>query len=256
MPWSPSSTERFLQCPMRWWLDRQGAIGRVRDESAMEQGSAYHAAMAMHWGRKDEPVSFHTNIWEWHSPDICRAVERAIAQEGEALREQGVVCVECVLGGTPEEIARHGRYPGTADLVTDNGNGLTVTDYKCKMNLQPAHVDAQLRETQRSWQLKQYAWFVQEKYKQPVTHVRKLLVAFKPTLRVWLVSYPVTQQELSMWYEQAAHVWHLMDEMTQSKIKVWRNADACERYGWQHRCDFYEHCWDGQPIECKESANG
>ena len=245
MAWSPSSTEKFMQCPMRWWLDRQGAIGRARDESAMEQGSAYHAVMALHWKEWPLVVDIH--------PDVRKAVDRTLAQEGEALREQGVVCVECVLGGTDEERLRHGRYPGTADLVTDNGSGLTVTDYKTKNTLQPAYVDAELRQTQRSWQFKQYAWFVQERFNRPVTRVRKLLVAFKPSLRVWLATYPITQHELSMWRMQAEQVWHLMDGVVDGMVAPWQNADACERYGWQHRCDHYEHCWDGAPIEYKET---
>ena len=246
MVWSPSSTERFMQCPMRWWLDRQGAIGRTRDESAMEQGSDYHAAMARYWTEGDWP----------EDPTIARAMERTISQEGNALREQGITCVECVLGGTDEERQRHGRYPGTADLVTDNGVGLTVTDYKTKNTLQPAYVDAELRQTQRSWQFKQYAWFVQQRFERPVTHVRKLLVAFKPSLRVWLATYPITQHALSQWHIQAQAVWRLMDRMEKPLTpfeKPWQNADACERYGWQHRCDHYETCWDGQPIEYKET---
>lgn len=222
----------------------------------MEQGSDFHAAMAATW--------LHGAPGGWPAP-IETAVARVFAQEGDALREQGIVCVECVLGGPADEAARHGRYAGTCDLVTDNGAGLTVTDYKTKASLQPAYVDAELRQTQRSWQFKQYAWFVQEQFGRPVTHVRKLLVAFKPTLRVWLQTYPVTQQELSVWYAQAQDVWNLMDSMTgewhdahgddSGPLSVWQNADACERYGWQHRCDYYEHCWDGQPIEyAKESA--
>ena len=235
---------------MKWWLDRQGAIGRVRDETAMEQGTAYHAAMARYWTDDGPTLWFSDQL-------IARAVERTIVQEGDALREQGIVCVECVLGGTTEEIAKHGRYPGTADLVTDNGVGLTVTDYKTKATLQPAYVDAELRQTQRSWQFKQYAWFVQQKYGREVTQVRKLLVAFKPTLRVWLATYPVTQQELSKWYRQALRVWEQMDQMENEHLDdcggAWQNADACERYGWQYRCDFYGICWEGAPLAYKET---
>jgi hypothetical protein len=229
---------------MKWWLSRQGAVGRARDESAMEQGTQFHQAMADCW------LKHECTPGNWTGNDeIDRAVGRTFVQEGEALREQGIIGVEVNLDGNDAEAARHGRYPGTADLVTQNAHGLTVTDYKTKATLQPAYVDSELRQTQRSWQFKQYAWFVQEKYKQPVTHVRKLLVAFKPTLRVWLQPYPVSQQELSKWYESAAHVWRLMDEMENGTVKVWRNSDACERYGWQYRCDYYEQCWDGAPIE-------
>src|SRR5258708_4995548 len=116
MPWSPSSTEKFMSCPQKWWLDRQGVVGRARDESAMEQGTEFHECMASYW--TDSP--WIVPAYDLASPLVSKAVERTIVQEGVALREQGVVCVECVLGGTEEERLRHGRYPGTADLVTQN----------------------------------------------------------------------------------------------------------------------------------------
>lgn len=225
---------------MRWWLDRQGVVGRVRDESAMEQGTLFHQAMAAHW-------TFTPNSAEGI---ILSALTRVMDQEETALREQGVVCVECVLGGTDEEIARHGRYPGTADLVTDNGNGLTVTDFKTKRNMDAKYADGELRETDRSWQLLQYAWFIQEKFQRPVTKKRKLLVAFKPALKVWLIEYPVTQQQLSLWHTRAERVWTLMDKIEVAPIdQVWQNGNSCERYGWDWRCEFHEVCWAGAPIE-------
>lgn len=211
----------------------------------MEQGTQFHALMAKFWNDRDD---------DFGADPIGRAVERVMYQEGPALLEQGVVCVECVLGGPDDERLRHGRYPGTCDLVTDNGNGLTVTDYKTKAKLDQTYVHGELLQTRRSWQFKQYAWFVQERFQRPVTHVRKLLVAFKPTLRVWLEPSAVTQEELSSWKVQADYVWGLMDEMEYGNIPPWRNADACTRYGWEYRCDHYESCWLGQPIEYKESA--
>lgn len=242
MAWSPSSTERFLSCPMRWWLDRQGAVGRARDESAMEQGTEFHARMVEYWAGARYTEA--TDV-------VGRAIERVVNQEGAALEEQGVVGTEVNLDGDDVEAARHGRYPGTCDLITDNGVGLTVTDYKTKAKMDAKYADGELRQTQRSWQLRQYAYFVQLKYQRPVTHVRKLLVAFTPALKVWLVSYPVTQQELSDWHKQAKQAWFLMDdiESVDGYTDVWQNAGECERYGWNWRCSFYENCWDGLPVE-------
>ena len=239
--WSPSSTETFLSCPRKWWLNRQGVVGRAQDESAREQGSAFHAAMAAYWNET-------TFVNE--SGLVTKAVERALQQERDALRERGVVGVEVNLKGDDAEAARHSRYPGICDLITDNGGGLTVTDYKTKNKMDAKYADGELRQTQRSWQLKQYAYFVQQKYGRPVTHVRKLLVAFAPALKVWLVSYAVTQQELSGWYSQARTVWEQMDriEFYDDGRKVWQNAGECERYGWMWRCPYYETCWDGAPM--------
>lgn len=243
MAWSPSSTEEFLQCPMRWYLKRQGAVGRAMDTSAMDQGTDFHAAMAMTW-QFGAPGG-------WPSP-IEKAIALTFAQEGEALRERMIIALEQSLGGPEEERLRHGRYNGTCDLVTENATGLTVTDYKTKAKMDARFADGELRQTQRSWQLRQYAWFVQEKYSRPVTKIRKLLVAFTPVLKVWLVDYPVTQESLVQWYRQAEDVWYMMDMMAENDPELdyvpWQNPDACERYGWQYRCQFYGKCWEGEEL--------
>jgi hypothetical protein len=166
-----------------------------------------------------------------------------LSQEGAVLKGDGVLATEVVLGGPVEEAARHGRYPGTADLVTIEGTGLCVTDYKTHWKMEAQYADRELRQTARSWQLRQYAWFVQERYGQPVTKVRKLLVAFTPALKVWSYTSEVTQQALSEWYEQADQVWALMDIAPR-----WRNPLSCEQFGWAWRCGYYEHCWDGADL--------
>ncbi len=142
--------------------------------------------------------------------------------------------------------ARHG-HPGICDLITINETGLTVTDYKTKLRMEAQYADRELRETQRSWQLLQYAWFVELKYGVPVTQIRKLLVTFGPTLKVWLVSYPLTSSQLSSWYRQAVRVWESMDTMEHDDLeRAWQNEQSCERYGWIYRCGFYHRCWEGE----------
>ena len=251
MPWSPSSTEAFLACPMAWYLKRQGVQGRPMDTTAMDQGTAFHAAMAHVWNGGILDL-----VWE---TPIVEAVGRTMLQVGEELQGYGVVGTEINLGGPPEEALKHGRYPGTCDLITKNATGLTVTDYKTKAKMDARFADRELRQTQRSWQLRQYAWFVQKKYQRPVTRIRKLLVAFAPVLKVWLATYPVTQASLRVWFDQALTIWENMDRVDRTidsdyNLSPWQNPDACERYGWDWRCAFYEICWDGQPIEYKESA--
>lgn len=245
MPWSPSSVADFMACPRLWYLKRQGVQGRERDMQARDMGTEFHALMAAYWRGETafQPASV-----------VVRAAHRTTDQEGDALREHGVVGVEVNLNGDDVEAARHGRYPGTCDLITDNGAGLTVTDYKTKLSMAAQYADRELRQTQRSWQLMQYAYYAQAKYGRLVTHMRKLLVAFGPSLKVWLVTYPITQHALSAWYKQAEEVWSLMDacvgiyegETDSAKpTETWQNAESCERFGWEHRCDFYSRCWEG-----------
>ena len=227
---------------MAWYLARQGAVGRVMDTTAMDQGTAFHAAM-------------HDCLLRYgYLPETTIGKAVALSME-EDIREDGYIASEVVLGGSPEEAARHGRYPGTCDLVTENATGLTVTDYKTKAKMDSRFADRELRQTQRSWQLRQYAWFVQEKYQRPVTQIRKLLVAFTPVLKVWLATYPVTKPALVQWHQQANQVWELMDDVEDmGPTRVWQNPETCERYGFDWRCQFYEICWDGAPMTYKETT--
>jgi hypothetical protein len=182
---------------------------------------------------------------------VTKAVGVALSVEGTVLKGDGVLATELVLGGPVEEAARHGRYPGTADLVTIDGDGLCVTDYKTKWKMDVIYADRELRQTVRSWQLLQYAYFVQQQYDRPVVKLRKLLVAFTPALKVWTYTHQLTQQELSNWCAQAETVWRLMDRQLKPLTlydNVWKNSDSCERYGWDFRCGFYDVCWNGDTI--------
>lgn len=246
MPWSPSSVNDFMACPRLWWLKRQRVVERARDETAMGMGTLFHQHMAAFWGDNREGVPPA-------DPLIDRAVARVVTQEGVALREQGVVGIEVNLDGDDAEAARHGKYPGTADLITDNGAGLTVTDYKTKMKLDDQYVDAELRQTARAWQFLQYAWFAQVKFERQVTQVRKLLVRFAP-LKVWLTTVEVTQEQLARWHVQAQNVWRRMDVVEQmGQDEVEQHEASCERFGWAWRCGMYGYCWDGQELTYKES---
>jgi len=240
-----------MACPYEWLMRRQGAQGRVMDESAMEAGTQFHALMASWWTQGYADLS--------EAPSLERVFDRVIDQEGPALQERGVVGVEVNLDGDDEEAKRHGRYPGTADLITDNGAGLTVTDYKTKRTLPDVYVDRELRQTARSWQLYQYAHFAQIKYGRPVTKIRKLLVRFAPTVKVWLHAVDLTQPMLDHWYADAREVWVQMDRMAgwspKQAMRAWRNPSACERFGWEWRCSLFEHCWDGMPLTFEESDN-
>lgn len=226
MPWCPSAVADFMACPRLWALNRQGVPGRERDTTALDMGTAYHAAMAAYWGDKDVPEA-------WMD---------AVAATVPACTGQ-LVAYELVLGGPPDEAARHGRYPGTVDLVTEDAEGLIVTDYKTKgKKLSKREVERELRQTQRSWQLMNYAWFVKEQFRRPVTRIRKIVVADQ----VYHATVPVTQAQLMAWFSHALQVWMAMDHLDdQGWTRAVQSEAHCERYGWDWRCQYYEHCWGG-----------
>jgi len=271
MAWSPSSVRDFQLCPRLWWLKRQRVSARVSTvwSPGIIAGVAFHKGMeAFVCGEGDDegvaeavqkalelgdyPIGTDYEEREKIQYAVTRAVPLAHLEIG--VKSMGgvehVLGCEVHLGGSLEEAARHGRYAGTADLITEDDDGLIVTDYKTHWKRDAKYADEELRETQRSWQLKQYAWFAQEKYQKTVKRVRKVLVYFTPALKVWSYTHTLQPMELANWYEQARSLWMSMDAYTErDTYRIPYNGDACERYGWQWRCGFYSVCWDGDTIQ-------
>lgn len=247
-----------MSCPRLWLNKRQGLEERARVfHPGLLAGTAFHKGMEAYLTGSSPQEAVEASVardWpqEGYDPyDPGKVVSTVLlalhrAYEELAPGDEGILGAEVALGGPAEEAARHGRYPGTMDLCLEGKDGcLGVWDYKTHWSRDARYADADLRETQRSWQLKQYAYFAQEHYGKPVSTVGKLLVYLSPALKVWKVSYPVG--DLASWHAQAQEVWYQMDGLAgygpHKPPVAWQHEESCERYGWVHRCSFYDDCW-------------
>lgn len=261
-PWSPSSTRDFMACPQLWLNKRHGAPERARVfHPGLLAGTAFHRGMEAYLSGGNPQEAVEVSVardWPQEGTEgfprdkVLSTVLMGLHRGYEALdlKPTGVLGLEVRLSGPEEEALRHGRYAGTSDLVEELEDGsLGVWDYKTHWSRDARYSDPDLRETQRSWQLRQYAYFAQGYYEKPVSMVSKLLVYFAPVLKVWTVSYRVTQEQLTAWYAQAQEVWYQMDGMAgygpHKPPQPWQNEGSCERYGWQWRCSYYDTCWEG-----------
>lgn len=252
--WSPSHTERWLLCPVKEQLTRDGVIGRLEKWSpGAIVGTALHKGLAiLMQDEEQEPkaiVAVQESVNAEWPPDGTAGwdVNKVIAETitclrriyrermPELLQDNGcVVGVECALG---EGDTADGRYPGTPDLITEHGpedgRYLCVTDWKSHWVLDDRYIERELVSTEESWQLFQYAWFAQQYYALPVRHVRKCVIrVINP--KSWLYTVKVTPERLTRWHAQATVVWEQMSHST-----PWQNWGSCRRYG---RCEFWEHC--------------
>jgi len=251
-----------MACPVLWLNKRQGVPERPRVfHPALLAGTAFHAGMEAYLSGGTPQQALEAAVArDWPEGDteglsqekVCATVLLGLHSAYEHLGDlapEGILGCEVRLSGPEEEAERHGRYAGTADLVYEAQGQLVVTDYKTHWNRDLRYIDADLRNTQRSWQLRQYAWYAQEYYGKEVKEISKLLVYFTPRLKSWRVSYPVTQEGLRAWYAQAQEVWYQMDTLAGLGPHLapvpWQNEAMCERYGWQHRCSYYDTCWEG-----------
>lgn len=249
MVWSPTHVDRYVLCPQKWWFQLQEGEQPPTMQQAV--GTSIHSGLAACWDGGVASVHAEKKLEEiWHEGivedmDVVRGwmlkgLSRAQQKLDELVQDHGrVVGTEVALG--PGE---RPNYPGTADLITEHGVGedkyLVVTDYKTHWNLDDRFVQGNLVETERSWQLHQYAWFAQEVYKKPVRFVRKLMVRCQPSPKAWVFAAQVKPGRLEAWRKSAEHLW---TDMTRDAsvygghpLPVW---SACERYG---RCKFYERC--------------
>lgn len=252
MPWSPSSVNDYLACPRKWWLKRHGAQERTALvwSPGMLCGTAFHAGMAAKvCGGSDIETAVYNALEEWPlgvegMNDAAKRIIKAIGLV-ELPENERVLGCEVILDDNVEEAKRHGRYAGTADLISEDADGLIVTDYKTHWRKEAQYADAELRETCRAWQFKQYAHFAQQKYQKRVHTLRKILVYFTPALKVWPYECPLSVEQLQHWQMQAVSVWESMDADTMLGGVTVQNANECERYGFQWRCGFYHMCWEG-----------
>lgn len=249
MVWSPTHVERYLLCPMKWWFQLQEGEQPSTFQQAV--GTAIHAGMAAHWTGitpTDAAVKSLDAVWhEGISEDLTmvrgwmlKGLQRALGKAEELVQDQGFV------KATEQKLGEGERpnYPGTLDLLTQHGppedKYLVVTDYKTHWNLDDRFVQGSLVETERSWQLHQYAWFAQELYKLPVRYVRKLMVRCQPQPKAWVYAALIKPGRLDAWHRTAEYVWQDMDrDASVYGGHPLPNWGSCERYG---RCAYYERC--------------
>ena len=159
---------------------------------------------------------------------LLKASETTLA---EILENEGVIGTQMIIGR------------GRVDLVTQNtAQEIIVTDDKTSIQKQSRYIQSELKETELSWQLFDYAWRVGKVLSRPVTWVRKHVIVLTPTLKCYL-SDPVkiNPGNLDQWASSAHYHWSRMTELDEFPFD-WLPQDYtwCEnRFG---RCPAYEAC--------------
>lgn len=261
--WSPSHVNKWLECPLKWSLQRQGVEGvREKWSPGLVVGTALHAGLAQAFGGSEQDAAYCGEIAggtlanDWPQGDtgdfdldvvrhkMLNALAKALDKRGELLGDYGrVLGVEVKLGDGDRET---GQYPGTADLITQHGNPpgidapeyLCITDWKSHWSLDDYYVEKELSETERNWQLHQYAWFAQQVYSVPVKYLRKVVIRCVPSAKVWVYTHEVTQRRLEQWHGYALEVWDRMgnDAGCEPPWSAPPNWQSCRKYG---KCEYY-----------------
>jgi hypothetical protein len=118
---------------------------------------------------------------------------------------------------------------------------VVVVDHKVTLSLRPEYVQQRLAEYETSWQFAHYAWGVGRHYGEPVSKVGVHLIVLTPRAKAYTHFVEFTADRLHEWEVDANYTWAEM-ERSEQLGHYRRNWNYCQRYGSEHRCQYYQGC--------------
>lgn len=249
----PSEVTDFIRCP-RLWHDKHVAGWEPPASSWTPErviGSSIHAGIAEHWRHlgnsaphdalrrefgclwpSDAPLMFSPDGLESHTLKVLDRVLDWIAKE---LPDVHPVMVE-------EPLGENGHT--TPDLVTrEQGDILTVTDWKYHHVLDPDRIRYRLEGIERTHQFLHYCWAVGERLGEPVRQFRKVVIVGGPRILIRDATFQPTPSMLEQWLTGARQMWEDMSEMRAGRRVAYQREAGCFMYGPKWPCPMYEGCW-------------
>jgi hypothetical protein len=229
--WGPTDVEAWLLCPARWWYGRR--LGRdLGHEAAV--GAAVH-------------IYAETGSLEQAQTELSNRYDPAWAHTLEGLTahmEAGCKLVDgwlASIAGKERIVSRELKLASrVVDLVTRSTDGLIVTDYKVKFELDRSKLSWELQRAETSWQLRDYAYHVGVYLGEAVMQVRTLYVVLTPRRWVYLHEQDVTLPMLAHWLESAQQVWAQMSAQQASEQVAPMNTRSCRAFN--RKCEHWVVC--------------
>jgi len=229
--WGPTDVENWLLCPARWWYGRR--LGRdLGHEAAV--GAAVH-------------IYAETGSLEQAQAELSTRFDPAWAHTLEGLTahmEAGAKLVDgwlASIAAKEQIVSRELRLANrVVDLVTRSADGLIVTDYKCKFELDRSKLGWELQRAETSWQLRDYAYHVGAYLGEPIVQVRILYAVLTPRRWVYLHTQDVTPAMTEHWYRSAEQVWPQMSAQHTSETPAPMNTRSCRAFN--RKCEHWVVC--------------
>ena len=252
-PIRPSEVTDYLRCP-RLWYWKHCENWRAPD-SAWEPwallGSAVHAGLAEHWRHLGDSAPHDilrrefSVLWPQTAPPefsyagleslALKVLDKTLAWVEKSMPDAKPVMVE-------QPLDENGHT--TPDLVTiEEGDILTVTDWKTSWNLDADRVRYRLEGLDRTHQFQHYAWAVGERLGRPVQRIRKVVIVGSPRIIVRDATWAPTPQALEYWLTSARQVWEDMAKVRAGERVASMNPGGCTMYGPKYPCTYWEACW-------------
>ena len=227
--YAPSHTLDYLRCPRlsQYAREWEPAGEWMEWVPNLLVGQAIHAGIA--WELNGgvavlEAVQVLAKGWPHEIPGfeaaqdlMVKGLKKALGQD--LLGGGRLVAVEECLDHEHMATAEDGSssydpIPGVcaiADMIHETIHGeLSVTDHKSKLVLDSKWINRQIRDTETSWQLFDYARRASLKYNRWVTEIRQHLVVCSPVARSVIETVAITPERLIQWTRSAEEVWGRM----------------------------------------------
>lgn len=266
MPYSPSQTELFARCPLKWWLmRRQGFEVKyiAKNDLARWMGNAVHAGASTYYmGHRTPKVEHIRDVMmeEWKT-----LIDEAIAQGRVIDDEEMKLEIEGKLRNVaPKLIIEQDPFPlsWSIDHVEgilednsridiggrDNNRIPFYADFKSTLYCKESDIPSRLGDYAFSHQMLHYAHF----YSRAVgEHVRRYFIPYTilaPKAMIHMAPYEVDEQQLARWYVSAQQWWGQMDmwlKLAEEKGDAWVTDHIAQspnhKDGWG-RCPMYDAC--------------
>jgi len=257
---SPSQTSRYLECPEKWRLHRQGlrVIDDETDGSAsewgLERGTIVHelldnafseligsSAGDVHEHLKISEPSIFTRLQQRfplathaHIEQEAKGIARALKAftKFELLNEWIVIANELDFG------IEYGR--SRADLIVERRGVPGIIDFKTKSFKNPLWRTQFLDDVENDWQFFHYVW-ASRLCGMPVEWYG--VVVLEPNaVRTPIVyrDYTVNERFLSRWEENAKIVWQQMQDCIDGKMTPVMISEHRGKYG---VCEYKRRCF-------------
>ena len=252
-PIRPSEVTDYIRCPRLWQY--RHLEGWHAPDAAWEPwqmlGSSIHAGLAEHWRHLNDSAPHDalrrefSCLWPLTTPPefsregleslALKVLDKVLAWIGVHMPDAQPVMVEEPLGADGHT---------TPDLVTiEEGDILTVTDWKTSWNLAADKIPFRLAGLDRTHQFLHYAWAVGERLKRPVQRIRKVVIAGSPRIIVKDATWAPTPQALEYWLPSARQTWQDMGMVRAGERVASMNPNGCMMYGPKYPCTYWEACW-------------
>ena len=146
-----------------------------------------------------------------------------------------------------EQLTQYGwcipDFIGTLGELDNPEDPLIVLDWKTKNKVDTRSINTVKADFEISWQLKHYAWAVQEQYQRKVSHVGVVVVIMAPQLEVYYWPVPVNQDFLyNVWLPGARSTWAQMERI-HAGVATPAMADSHYAYDDKGRCEYMNMCF-------------